>query len=352
MVRQAGVQGGGAEFGEQGARLRAGGLALGGDIGEPGRQRTEIQPRAATQDRALRAIHGLQRGPAPPGGAAGFGGRAYAIQRMGNGRFVLSRRARRQDRQFAVDLHRIRVDHRPGETARQIHRQRRLPAAGRPGDDQRRPHLVPDARSCHCASMPYIVTLVADRQSAPLGPATVKRVRDAIRGEAAVVLSEGEAADINCVKPPDMDAVRAAIGEERVDCFGMTNRGRRKGLLLADMDSTIVTGETLDEIAAYAGLKDRVAAITARSMNGEIDFRDALRERVGLLKGLDLAALEATWATRALTAGARTLVATMRRTTPRRRWCPAVSPSSRSAWRPSAASTCTAPTRCWTTARR
>ena len=160
--------------------------------------------------------------------------------------------------------------------------------------------------------MPYIVTLVADRQSAPLGPATVKRVRDAIRGEAAVVLSEGEAADIACVKPPDMDAVRAAIGEERVDCFGMTNRGRRKGLLLADMDSTIVTSETLDEIAAYAGLKDRVAAITARSMNGEIDFRDALRERVGLLKGLDLAALEATWANTALTAGARTLVATMK----------------------------------------
>ncbi len=160
--------------------------------------------------------------------------------------------------------------------------------------------------------MPYIVTLVADRASAPLSPATIKRVRDAVRGEAAVVLSDGEAADIACVKPPDMDAVRAAVGAEAVDCFGMSNRGRRKGLLVADMDSTIVTGETLDEIAAHAGLKDQVAAITVRSMNGEIDFQDALRERVGLLKGLGLAALEATWARTTLTPGAQTLVATMK----------------------------------------
>jgi phosphoserine phosphatase len=77
------------------------------------------------------------------------------------------------------------------------------------------------------------------------------------------------------------------------------------------MDSTIVTTETLDELAAFAGLKERIAAITKRSMNGEIDFATALRERVAMLRGLGLGALEETWATTEYVAGARTLIATM-----------------------------------------
>ena len=91
-----------------------------------------------------------------------------------------------------------------------------------------------------------------------------------------------------------------------------TAGGRRKGLLVADMDSTIVTGETLDELAAIAGVGEQVAAITRRSMNGEIDFAAALHERVALLRGLELAALERTWAGVRLTPGALVLVATMR----------------------------------------
>jgi phosphoserine phosphatase len=78
------------------------------------------------------------------------------------------------------------------------------------------------------------------------------------------------------------------------------------------MDSTIVTSETLDELAAQAGIGAQIAAITARSMNGELDFATALTERVAMLKGLDLAALERTWKTVAYTPGARTLIATMR----------------------------------------
>jgi len=109
-----------------------------------------------------------------------------------------------------------------------------------------------------------------------------------------------------------MIAVRAVLGDAPVDALANRLRGRRKGLLVADMDSTIVTSETLDEIAAYAGLKDRIAAITRASMNGEIDFREALRARVAMLKGLDLSALEATWNATAVTPGARELVATMR----------------------------------------
>ena len=71
------------------------------------------------------------------------------------------------------------------------------------------------------------------------------------------------------------------------------------------MDSTIVTGETLDELADFAGLKERIAAITARAMNGELDFKAALRERVAMLKGLPVAALEQTWQSRAPDARAR-----------------------------------------------
>ena len=61
------------------------------------------------------------------------------------------------------------------------------------------------------------------------------------------------------------------------------------------MDSTIVTSETLDELAVFAGVGEKIAAITAQSMNGEIDFRQALRARVAMLKGLELSALEKTW---------------------------------------------------------
>jgi phosphoserine phosphatase len=89
-------------------------------------------------------------------------------------------------------------------------------------------------------------------------------------------------------------------------------RGRRRGLLVADMDSTVVTSETLDELASHAGLGEKIAAITERSMNGDVDFKHALRERVAMLKGLDLSALEKTWAATKLTPGAQTLVATMR----------------------------------------
>jgi phosphoserine phosphatase len=109
-----------------------------------------------------------------------------------------------------------------------------------------------------------------------------------------------------------MAAVAAALDGAAVDAIPTRARGRRKGLLVADMDSTIVTTETLDELAAFAGLKDHIAAITRRAMNGELDFPAALRERVGLLKGLPLEALEKTWAATVFTPGARELVATMR----------------------------------------
>ena len=160
--------------------------------------------------------------------------------------------------------------------------------------------------------MPYVLTLVADRRATTLTHAQIERVRDAIGGSSASILSEGEAADVLCSTTPDLARVRIALEGARIDALFTHTRNRRRGLLVADMDSTIVTGETLDELAAFARVGEQVTAITRRSMNGEVDFADALRERAALLKGLDLAALEATFRTVVLTEGAKILVATMR----------------------------------------
>ncbi|MGE0224080.1 MAG: phosphoserine phosphatase SerB [Acetobacteraceae bacterium] len=160
--------------------------------------------------------------------------------------------------------------------------------------------------------MTNVLTLVANRAAGPLSPGVIAAVRDATGGGAPAILSPGEAVDIPVSAAPDRDAIRAALGAAPVDAIATQAATRRKRLLIADMDSTIITGETLDELADFAGLKDRIAAITARAMNGELDFKDALRERVAMLKGLPVDALEQTWARIELTGGARELVATMR----------------------------------------
>jgi len=160
--------------------------------------------------------------------------------------------------------------------------------------------------------MRHVVTLVVDRAASSLTPAVIRRVRDAVSGGEAVILSPGEAADIILDTTPDMDAVRTVLNPAAIDAVTTPAEGRRKRLLIADMDSTIVTGETLDELADFAGIKDRIAAITARAMNGELDFKAALRERVAMLRGLPVDALERTWQRIRLMPGARELVATMR----------------------------------------
>jgi phosphoserine phosphatase len=159
--------------------------------------------------------------------------------------------------------------------------------------------------------MPHILTLVAAREATTLGRADIDAARGAVGGGAPVMLSAGEAVDIPVDTAPDMNRVRGALGKRPIDAIATGTRGRRKGLLVADMDSTIVTAETLDELADFAGLKDRIAAITRAAMNGELDFHEALRARVAMLKGLKLDALEKTWERVRLTPGARELVRTM-----------------------------------------
>jgi phosphoserine phosphatase len=107
--------------------------------------------------------------------------------------------------------------------------------------------------------------------------------------------------------------IRDIIGGDPVDVVIQPHDGRRKKLFLADMDSTMIGQECIDELADYAGFKDRVAAITERAMRDEIAFEPALRERVALLKGLPVAVIDKVIAERIrLTSGGRTLVATLR----------------------------------------
>ena len=158
--------------------------------------------------------------------------------------------------------------------------------------------------------MSFVLTLVAE--PGRLAPALVASVAASVGAGPAIELSPGEAADLPCPTPPDPAQVQAALAGAPVDAVVTSVARRRKRLLLADMDSTIVTSETLDELAGLAGVGERVAAITARAMAGEIDFKAALQERVALLRGLRLDALERTWAATRFTPGARALVATMR----------------------------------------
>jgi phosphoserine phosphatase len=170
--------------------------------------------------------------------------------------------------------------------------------------------------------MSQILTLIAARDCplGGLGQPHLLRTRNALQALGADVgaadwLAPGEAADIpfdGLAAEQAIAIVTQALEGAPVDVLAVPAEGRRKRLLLADMDSTIVTTETLDEIAAFAGLKERIAEITRRSMNGELDFRMALVERVGMLAGLEVSALERTWAATELTGGAMELVATMR----------------------------------------
>jgi phosphoserine phosphatase len=128
-------------------------------------------------------------------------------------------------------------------------------------------------------------------------------------------LSEGEAAEFTLASEPG-NVLEHWEGLQRlgVDLLVVPSANRRKRVLLADMDSTMIGQECIDELAAEAGVGERVAEITARAMNGEIGFEGALRERVALLQGLPETVIAKVLAERiTLAPGARTLVATMAR---------------------------------------
>lgn len=161
--------------------------------------------------------------------------------------------------------------------------------------------------------MSSVVTLVS--ASAALDDALLRRAAGVLPGlQETCWLDEGTAADIFFDAPVTAGAaVRAALRGEPIDVFVQPAAGRRKRLLAADMDSTIIGQECIDELADFVGLRTHVAAITERAMRGEIAFEPALRERVALLENLPVEVIGKIIAERInLTAGARALVQTMR----------------------------------------
>ncbi|GBQ95572.1 phosphoserine phosphatase [Acetobacter nitrogenifigens DSM 23921 = NBRC 105050] len=166
--------------------------------------------------------------------------------------------------------------------------------------------------------MDFIMTLVADRRTTALSTADIDTALALSEGRRDRTLSAEEAEDIACTRlsAERFETIRAALASRRIDVLMTPADGRRKQLLVADMDSTMVANETLDDIAAHAealrpGVGEDVAAVTRRSMNGEIDFATALRDRVAVLAGLPSSLLEEAWGSLRLNEDARTLVATM-----------------------------------------
>ncbi|MGV6811277.1 MAG: phosphoserine phosphatase SerB [Brevirhabdus sp.] len=128
------------------------------------------------------------------------------------------------------------------------------------------------------------VTLITDPQNTTLDAALVENLRNAWGGGTVLWLAPDEAAEfeLETVAPNQWD-VWHDLQKLGVDLVVQPSENRKKKMLLADMDSTMIQQECVDELAVVAGVGHRVAAITARAMNGEIDFADALKERVGLL---------------------------------------------------------------------
>jgi phosphoserine phosphatase len=168
--------------------------------------------------------------------------------------------------------------------------------------------------------MTHVATLISNPARPALDDASIARAVGVLATAQDVrVLDLGIAVDIPFT--PDgaddkaiAERLRAALGNAPADVVVQPQATRRKTLFVADMDSTMIGQECIDELADYVGLKAHVAAITERAMRGEIAFEPALRERVALLKGLPVAAVAEVIANRiTLTPGGRELVNTMRR---------------------------------------
>ena len=160
----------------------------------------------------------------------------------------------------------------------------------------------------------FIATLLTSPERPALERATVESLRNAWGGGDAVWLEPGVAAEFALpALPENRWDVWGSLQGLGVDLVVQPAEGRRKTLLLADMDSTMIQQECIDELADEAGVGAYVADITARAMNGELDFEAALRERVGLLKGLPEAVIDSVWRDRiTFMPGGKALLATMK----------------------------------------
>lgn len=166
--------------------------------------------------------------------------------------------------------------------------------------------------------MSFVVTLISN----PAKPAVTQQVISAASECLPVTpqltsLNPGIAVDLHCDAEGNIQAldtaIRNALADAPVDVFIQPQTGRKKKLLIADMDSTMIQQECIDELGAELGLKEQISEITERAMRGEIEFESALNKRVALLKGLDTDVIRQTIDNRiTLTPGGTTLVHTMK----------------------------------------
>ncbi|RCW28421.1 phosphoserine phosphatase [Ciceribacter lividus] len=165
--------------------------------------------------------------------------------------------------------------------------------------------------------MAFVATLLANPSNPAVTPALTEKAAEAVGASGLYWLADGVACDIVLKDGSDpVEAnvdIRAILDTAPVDLAIQDADSRRKKFLIADMDSTMIGQECIDELAAEVGLKDKVAQITARAMNGEIAFEPALRERVALLKGLPISVVDEVIEKHiTLTAGGPELIATMK----------------------------------------
>ncbi len=162
----------------------------------------------------------------------------------------------------------------------------------------------------------YVVTLIANPERANLTPVLAAQTATKLGVQDVSWLCESTACDIfipSARHPVEIELLWEDLQKQEIDLVVQPVNGRRKKILLADMDSTMIQQECIDELAIEVGVGAHVAGITARAMNGELDFDEALIERVGLMKGLDSAVIQTVLDTRIdLMPGGAKLLATMK----------------------------------------
>jgi phosphoserine phosphatase len=157
-----------------------------------------------------------------------------------------------------------------------------------------------------------VLVLISSAAHPALNDGAIANAVDVLRAQGATVgAPDWLASEVACDIP--FDGPSSGVGMTALDGVVVAAAGRRKKLLVADMESTMIKNEMLDELADFLGLREKIAGITARAMNGEIDFAAALEERVGLLKGLPITRLDEAARRIRYAPGGATVVATMKK---------------------------------------
>ena len=162
--------------------------------------------------------------------------------------------------------------------------------------------------------MAYILSIIANPANPVIDDSLKSRIESIISGAVFDELSAGAAYDVRLDEADNdlLTGIRREMAEAPVDINIVPLNDRRKKLLIADMDSTIIEQECIDELADFIGLRDEISKITERAMRGELEFEEALRERVRMLAGVPTTALAETFEKKiTLTPGAKTIIGTM-----------------------------------------